>query len=331
MLDASIPIGVPLAGPSDRRSSDASSPEVELPEHLPEVVPPQETGASVARPVLKDSTEDGSSYVRFENHSRGSYPSDRVETDEGTSGGDKGSIAHMVKLNLDVVDSDEELELPEVAPVAEREGLRPDKAPIAHGRDQKNLKLNTQNGELVAESNRSLEVRRKAEQEVVKFKDLLDHSQRMNNDLIAEQDILNLKVADLTSALAEAEEMRKEREMKKKAKDKLRRSLEIMEERSRAQTEVDRFASLASQVVGAIRRMEKTAKDGVPIDAAKKEKLEARLAGYIAEADKIVLPPLLVDSSATGESIDAATGEPIAPLFSHPDANPEEQEQETAP
>ncbi|KFK23987.1 hypothetical protein AALP_AAs70378U000100, partial [Arabis alpina] len=84
---------------------------------------------------------------------------------------------------------------------------------------------------------------------------------------------------------------------KKMAKDKLQRSIEIMEERSKAQTEVDRLASLASQVVGAIRRMEKAAKDGVPIDAAKKEKLEARLASYTAEADSIVLPSLPSDSS----------------------------------
>ncbi|KFK22097.1 hypothetical protein AALP_AAs68002U000100, partial [Arabis alpina] len=86
-------------------------------------------------------------------------------------------------------------------------------------------------------------------------------------------------------------------EAKKKAKDKLRRSIEIMEERSKSQTEVDRLASLASQVVGAIRRMEKAAKDGVPIDAAKKEKLEAPLASYTAEADSIVLPSLPSDYS----------------------------------
>ncbi|KFK22240.1 hypothetical protein AALP_AAs50337U000100 [Arabis alpina] len=75
-----------------------------------------------------------------------------------------------------------------------------------------------------------------------------------------------------------------------------------MEERSKAQTEADRLASLASQVVGAIRRMEKAVKDGVPIDAAKKEKLEARLASYTAEADSIVLPPLPSDSSYDDEA-----------------------------
>ncbi|KFK41734.1 hypothetical protein AALP_AA2G165600 [Arabis alpina] len=93
--DASIPVGVPLAGPSDRRSSDASYPEVELPEHRLEIVPPHETGPSVSRPGLKDSTEDGSSYVRPENNLRSSDPSDRVETDEGTSGGDKGSLVNF--------------------------------------------------------------------------------------------------------------------------------------------------------------------------------------------------------------------------------------------
>ncbi|KFK35164.1 hypothetical protein AALP_AA5G247900 [Arabis alpina] len=187
--------------------------------------------------------------------------------------------------------------------------------------DQRNLKLNTQNGELVSESNRSKEARARAELEAAKLKDLLSHSQQVNGELIASRDDLSSKVDALTSALAEADEAKKEvesqiegevaelrssskdvvaravEEAKKKAKDKLRRSIEIMEERSKAQTEVDRLASLASQVVGAIRRMEKAAKDGVPIDAAKKEKLEARLASYTAEADSIVLPSLPSDSS----------------------------------
>ncbi|KFK40937.1 hypothetical protein AALP_AA2G063400 [Arabis alpina] len=376
----------------------------------------------------------------------------------------------MVKLNLDVVDSDEELELPEwFEPEMPRglarplmtssstseveESISPKFPRLAsnlsdaceadltsyprlcgsppsdtdvrfamsaismlagynflsdawYTSDQKNRKLNTQNGELVAKSNWSLEVRCKAEQVVVKFKDLLDHSQRMNNDLVAEQDVLNSKVANLTSVLAEAKEMKRKEvsrvegevaelknsskdavaravgEAKKKAREKLRRSLEIMEERSRAQTEVDRLASLPSQVVRAIRRMKKAAKDGVPIDAAKKEKLEARLAGYTAEAKKIVLPPLpedpcddegikpvrnlaldisstessdneaatdeaqdgtdqlglqggegedIAEPAGTGEpdatdAVNAATGEPIAPLFSHPEANAEDQE-----
>ncbi|KFK23359.1 hypothetical protein AALP_AAs71291U000100, partial [Arabis alpina] len=91
------------------------------------------------------------------------------------------------------------------------------------------------------------------------------------DELIASRDDLSSKVDALTSALAEAEEAKKEvesriegevaelrssskdavgravEEAKKKAKDKLRRSIEIMEERSKAQTEVDRLASLASQ------------------------------------------------------------------------------------
>ncbi|KFK44495.1 hypothetical protein AALP_AA1G264600 [Arabis alpina] len=245
----------------------------------------------------------------------------------------------MVKLNLDVVDSDEEFELPTVDPPTVREGLQPEKALITHGRgglaflsppavdssssnpdtrfamsaismlagynflsdarydlDQKNRKLNAQNGDL------------------------------MNGELIASKDDLSSKVDALTSALAEAEEAKKDevsriegevaelrssskdavaravKEVKKKAKDKLRRSIEVMEERSRAQTEGDRLASLASQVVGAIRRMEKAAKDGVPIDTAKKEKLEARLASYTAEADLIVLPSLPTDSSDDDET-----------------------------
>ncbi|KFK29512.1 hypothetical protein AALP_AA7G143900 [Arabis alpina] len=145
--------------------------------------------------------------------------------------------------------------------------------------------------------------------------------QRMNCDLISEQDSLNSKVADLTSALAEAEEVKKKEvsrvedevaelkssskdvvarainEAKKKARSKSRKSLEIMEERSRSQTEVDRLASVVSQVVGAIRRIEKAAKDAVPVDVAKKEKVEAHLAGYNVEAEKIVLPSFPEDSS----------------------------------
>ncbi|KFK22612.1 hypothetical protein AALP_AAs44609U000100, partial [Arabis alpina] len=187
--------------------------------------------------------------------------------------------------------------------------------------DQRNRQLNIQNGDLVSESNRAKEARTRAELEATKLKDLLNHSQQVNGELIASKDDLSSKVDALTSALAEAEEAKKEvesriegevaelrssskdavaravEEAKKKAKDKLRRSIEIMEERSKAQTEADRLASLASQVVGAIRRMEKAAKDGVPIDAAKKEKLEARLASYTAEADSIVLPSLPSDSS----------------------------------
>ncbi|KFK22242.1 hypothetical protein AALP_AAs68913U000100, partial [Arabis alpina] len=154
--------------------------------------------------------------------------------------------------------------------------------------DQRNRKLNAQNGELVSESNRSKEARTRAESEAAKLKGLLNHSQEVNGELIASRDDLSSKVDALTLALSEAEEAKKEvesriegevaelrssskdavaravEEAKKRAKDKLRRSIEIMEERSKAQTEADRLASLVFQVVGAIRRMEKAAKDGVP-------------------------------------------------------------------
>ncbi|KFK43674.1 hypothetical protein AALP_AA1G158300 [Arabis alpina] len=192
---------------------------------------------------------------------------------------------------------------------------------VRYDLDQRNRKLNAQNGDLVSESNRSQEARTRAELEVAKLKDLLNHSQQMNGELIASKDDLSLKVDALTSALAEAEEAKKEvvsriegevaelrssskdavaravEGVKTKAKDKLRCSIEIMEARSKVQTEAIRLASLASQVVGAIRRMEKAAKDGVLVDAAKKEKLEARLASNTAEADAIVLPSLPTDSS----------------------------------
>ncbi|KFK32153.1 hypothetical protein AALP_AA6G204800 [Arabis alpina] len=153
--------------------------------------------------------------------------------------------------------------------------------------DQKNRKLNVQNGELVAESSRS--------KEVAKFKDLLDRSQQVN---VKKNEVSRIEgeVAQLRSSSKDAV-ARAVEETKRRAKDKLRRSIEIMEERSKAQTEVDRLSSLVSQVVGAIRRMEKAAKEGAPIDAAKKEKLEARLASYTAEADQIILPSLPTDSS----------------------------------
>ncbi|KFK40882.1 hypothetical protein AALP_AA2G054600 [Arabis alpina] len=334
----------------------------------------------------------------------------------------------MVKLNLDVVDSDEECELPRVDPLAQREGLRSDKTPITHGRDKglmggllaesrrgeearlekerwkedakrksrdeekkkkaedeakrrkradeekekekarsakekkrsaqealgsrdrvekvarfntvglpverrrkaylpsslglssvrplrsrrtrlsfsasyrfffqrsstqfamyavSNRKLNTQNGELVAESSRSKEARTRAESEVVKVKDLLSHSKQMNGELIASRDELSSKVAALTSALAKAEEAKKD-------------------EVSRIEGEVAELRS--SSKVAVARAVEELSdwghqKDGeggkgwVPIDAAKKEKLEAPLASYIAEADSIVLPSLPTDSS----------------------------------
>ncbi|KFK36132.1 hypothetical protein AALP_AA4G081700 [Arabis alpina] len=213
--------------------------------------------------------------------------------------------------------------------------------------DQRNRKLNTQNGDLVSESNRSKEARTRAELEAAKLKDLLTHSQQVNGELIARRDDLSSKVDALTSALAEAEEAKKVvesriegevaelrssskdvvarpvEEVKKKAKDKLRRSIEIMEERSKAQTEADRLASLASQVVGAIRRMDKAAKDGVLIDAAKKEKLEARLASYTAEAESIVLPSLPTDSS-DDEEIEPKKG--VALDISSSDSSDEEGE-----
>ncbi|KFK26622.1 hypothetical protein AALP_AA8G272800 [Arabis alpina] len=594
-----IPTGVPLAGASDRRVSDASSPRIELPTHRSHVDPQK---------VSRDSSGDGSSYAHSGGDSQRSETSDRVETDAGTSGGEKGSfidfrnaepkspgpglghgirlddsndvessmnssrvyaltpaggwegisvvypqandrpwsppsgymcvyecfikngglcfpiprlllqychrrrislsqLTHgsirammavvvlaaehggvvnldefeeissfspignsgrfyvsprggyqlvkghssqirpkktsMVKLNLDVVDSDEEFELPKAAPPTVREGLRPEKAPITNGwgkglmggllaesrraeearlererlkeaakrkgggkhisqvplaclqfvrcvrggpdflsppavdpsssdpdtrfamsaismlagynflsdarydLDQRNRKLNIQNGDLVSESNRSKESRTRAELEAAKLKDLLNHSQQMNGKLIASRDDLSSKVDALTSALAEAEEAKKVvesriegevaelrssskdavaravEEVKKKAKDKLRRSIEIMEERSKAQTEADRLASLASQVVGAIRRMEKAAKDGVLIDAAKKEKLGARLTSYTAEADSIVLPSLPTDSS-DDEEIEPKKG--VALNISSSDSSDEEGE-----
>ncbi|KFK28652.1 hypothetical protein AALP_AA7G027500 [Arabis alpina] len=398
-LDTFIPMGIPLAGPSDRCVSDVSSPRIELPEHRFDDVPQK---------VSRDSSSGGSSYARSGGDSKISETSNRVETEEGTSGGERGSfvdfrnaepkspgpgLGHgdfylplednspevqrgssqrkksstpskkktvqsrpkktsMVKLNLDVVDSDEEFEAPKTAPPTVREGLRPEKAPITHGR----VRVGDGDGSSSSPFDFAFDFRGGGEHisqvplACLQFvrcvrggPDFIsppavdpsssDPDTRFamsaiseNGELIASRDDLSSKVDALTSALAEAEEAKKDvesriegevaelrnsskdavaravEEAKKKAKDKLRRSIEIMEERSKAQTEADRLASLASQVVGAIRRMDIAAKDGVAVDAAKKEKLEARLASYTAEADSIVLPSLPTDSSDDEET-----------------------------
>ncbi|KFK41851.1 hypothetical protein AALP_AA2G179100 [Arabis alpina] len=396
MLDASIPTGVPLTGPSDRRLSDASSPEVELPVHRPEVVSLWETRPSISRPVLRDSTEEGSSYARPETSSGRSEPLDRVETNEGTSGGDKGifvnfrnaapkspgpGLGHWIKLDdsNNVAWTMRSSLVYALSPASRWKGIsiiypqandrpwsplsgymcvrtreeknseglrgggkhisqvpsaclqfvrcmrrgpdflsspRDDSSPSDsevwfaifaismldgynfffdawYALDQNNRKLNTQNGELVAESNRSLEARREAELEVTKFKDLLDHSHRMNGDLIAEQDELNSKVAAMTLALAEAEEVK--RSEVSRIEGEVANLKSSSKDASSDQGRPPRFVT--RQVVGAIKRMDKAAKEGVPIDAANKEKLEARLAAYTAETDQIIIPPLRVDSS----------------------------------
>ncbi|KFK29564.1 hypothetical protein AALP_AA7G151200 [Arabis alpina] len=223
----------------------------------------------------------------------------------------------MAILNYSVVDSNDEVDVPEI--LAEYNFL----SDAWYATDQKNQKLNIQNGELVDRSNQLLESRDRAEKELKK---LLEHSQDMNFDLASEQDTLNLRVADLTSASAKAEEdkrvevsraenqvaqlrsssegavARAVEEAKKKAKGKLRIILEVMEARSKAQTEVDRLSSPASQVFGALGRIEKDKEQGVPIDAEKKKRLEVRLAGYNADAAQIVLSSLPEDSSDDEEN-----------------------------
>ncbi|KFK22181.1 hypothetical protein AALP_AAs56228U000100 [Arabis alpina] len=349
-LSAAIPIGVPLVGPSDRRSLGASSPEIDLPHHRPEVAKPQRTGPSDDHPVPDDSREDGSSFVHPENHSRGFGDSDRVDTNHGISVGDKGSLVnfrsavpkspgpglgHGIMLSdcNDVASSMSSSMVYSLSPAGGWDGIairypeandRPwsppsggggkhiSQVPLAclqfircvrggpdflsppredsppsdpdvrfvmsaismlagynflsdawYASDQKNRKLNTSNGELLAESNRLLEAL--AEAEDMKKKEV---------------------------ALAEAEDMKKKEvsrvegevaELKSSSKDAIARAVDEAKRKAR--------------IVGAIRRMEKAAKDGVPIDATKKEKLDARLAGYTAEAEKIVLPPLPEDSS----------------------------------
>ncbi|KFK34269.1 hypothetical protein AALP_AA5G123000 [Arabis alpina] len=389
-FDASIPIGVPLAGRSDRRASDASSPEIELPMYRPEtrsssfpwripqpkerVFDPRNPDHSWSRQrndwlaesrraeearlekrwqkeeakrKLKD--EEGKKKAEAdakrkkradeENGKAKSATEKKRLAQEALGSGDRVEkvarfnttgipveVDHLYSGGLDFLspsfddssssDPDTRFAMSAISMLVGYNFL----SNARNALDQKNRKLNTQNGELVAESSRSKEAQKKAESEVAKFKDLLNHSQQMNDELIASRNELSSKVAALTSALGEAEEAKKDEvsqidgevaelrssskdavaraveETKRKAKDKLRRSIEIMEERSRAQTKVDRLASLASQVVGAIRRMEKAGKEGVPIDAAKNEKLEARLASYTAEVNQIILRPLPTDT-----------------------------------
>ncbi|KFK40862.1 hypothetical protein AALP_AA2G051300 [Arabis alpina] len=346
-LDASVPVGVPLAGPSDRRSSDALSPEAELPDHRPEVVPSQETGPTISRSVLKDSTEEGSLYARLETSSGRSEPSERVETNESTSGGDKGSfmnfqnaapkslgpgLGHGIKLDdsNDVASTMSSSLVYALRPAGEWEDIsiiypqtndqpwslpsgymcvyecfikngglrfpiprlllqychrrRDDFSPSDpdvrfamsaismfasynflsdawYASDQKNRKLNTQIGELVAELNRSLEARRNAE----------------------------LEVDALTSALAEAEEIKRK-------------------EVSRVEGEVAELNSSSKDAVDGMDQLE--------------------LQGGDAEDDTKpagTKDPAATEEPGATEAVDATTGEAIAPLFSLPDSTPEEQ------
>ncbi|KFK37432.1 hypothetical protein AALP_AA4G256300 [Arabis alpina] len=82
-LDTFIPMGIPLAGPSDRCVSDASSPRIDMPEHRFDDVPQK---------VSRDSSSDGSSYACSGGDSKIYETSNRVKTEEGTSGGEKGSF-----------------------------------------------------------------------------------------------------------------------------------------------------------------------------------------------------------------------------------------------
>ncbi|KFK29211.1 hypothetical protein AALP_AA7G103500 [Arabis alpina] len=370
-LSAAIPIRIPLVGPTDRRSSGGSSPEIELPHHRHEVAPPQRTGPSDDHLVPDDLQEDGSSNV---------HPK--------TVRGDPMTLIGSIPIRL--THGSIRAVMAVVVLAAERGGV----VNLDDFEEISSIRAIGNTGCFYISLRGGCKL-------------VSGHSsQRMNIDMIAEQDALNSRVADLTSALVEAEEAKKKEvfrvegevaELKSSCKDA---------ERSRAQTEVDRLASLASQVVGAIRRMEKASKDGVAVDAAKKEKLEAHLTGYNAEAEMIALPPLPEDSSddegveptwnlaldisstkssdgeaertevdgrmtvagktpaltraeieevATDEdeadrlelqggegdgtaeragveekpeieAVDATTGEPIVPLFSQPEANPEDKE-----
>ncbi|KFK22418.1 hypothetical protein AALP_AAs74289U000100, partial [Arabis alpina] len=82
-LDTFVPMGIPLARPSDRGESDAASPRIDLPEHQFDDVPQM---------MSRDLSSGGSSYARSGGDSKISETSNRVETEEGTSGGEKGSL-----------------------------------------------------------------------------------------------------------------------------------------------------------------------------------------------------------------------------------------------
>ncbi|KFK22611.1 hypothetical protein AALP_AAs51035U000100 [Arabis alpina] len=451
-LDASIPTGVPLAGPLDRRLSDASSPEVELPEHQFEAVPPQRTGPSASRPTLKELTDDGSSYARSGSNSRGSDPSDRVETDEGTSGGKKGSLinfrtaapkspcpglCHGIKLDdcNDVASSMRSSMVYVLTPARGWDGIairyperndRPWSPPkgflcvykcfiknggfcfpiprlllqYCHRRRIAVLQL-THGSIRAVMAVVVLAAERGGVVTIDEFEEISPFSPIGNTgrfyispqggyQLVAghsSQDVLISKVGALTSALAEVDEAKKGEvsriegevaelksaskdavaravgEAKKRAKDKLRRSLEIMEARSRAQTEVNRLASLANQVptrdlaldissaessedeaegtevdgrttvagkIPALTRaeieeaMNGDTQDGINRLEFQGEDVEDVIEPAGAEEPAVTTEPAVTETvNATTEAVDAATGEPIAPLF--PDPTPEEQ------
>ncbi|KFK24081.1 hypothetical protein AALP_AAs65758U000100 [Arabis alpina] len=455
-------VGVSLAGPLDRRSSDASSPEVELPEHRSETTPLQKTGPSVSRLVVRDSTEEGSLYVRLETSSGRSEPSDQVETDEDTSVGDKGSLVnfrsampkspgpglgHGIKLDdsNDVastmrsslvyavepvktktledsvitllgkdkhhirhwpnflshriersnfyvplednspdlpsgsnkkkdtsrkrkVDSDEELELPKMAPAARREGLRPEKAPIAHGRGKRTMT----GGGLLADSHRAEaaqlerekrkealrrtqkeEERKKKEDAEAKKKKRTEEERktkfalqkkRSAQEALGSGDRIEKLEARLMAYTTKADQIvlppipvdsSDNEEVEPRRKVALDISSADCSDEEVERTEVDGRMSVAGKTPALTRaEIEEAAQDQM-------DQLELELFGGGAE-DNAELdgaeepaatedPAAIEEPAATEEptvtdAVDAATGEPIAPLFSFPDSNPEEQE-----
>ncbi|KFK32473.1 hypothetical protein AALP_AA6G247000 [Arabis alpina] len=351
-----IPIGIPLVGPSDRRSLGTSSHEVELPQYQPETAPPQGLDPSNDRPAFDGSWEDGSSNNQLEDCSLRTDSSDRINFDQNTSGGDKGSLVdfrsaipkspgpdlgHGIMLSdcNDIASSMNSTMVYALSPAGGWEGIsiRYPEAndrhwsppagymcvyecfikngglyfPIPrlllqywHRRERQKKEAKNKQKEEVEKKKKTEEGRKKRDEEKkVKIKSApakkrsaqealrsgdrtekiihfnttglpveLDHlyaGAMVEAGDAGEKDSLKSKVADLTSALTEAEEVKKK-------------------EVSRVEGQV---AELKSSSKDAVARAVSEAKK-----KARKGESRARLAGYNAEAERIVLPSVPEDS-----------------------------------
>ncbi|KFK26427.1 hypothetical protein AALP_AA8G246900 [Arabis alpina] len=205
----------------------------------------------------------------------------------------------MAILKFDVVDSDEQVDFPEVAPPAERAGLRPEEALIALGKGKGLM------GGLLVESRRAEATRLEREEAKKNKKEESERKKKEEEKKDEEDEVEEDKREEVSGAESQVERLKSSSEddvarvvgeAKKKEKSKLKMMPEVMEARSKAQTEDDRLSSLASQVVGVLGRIEKAKEQGIPIDEGKKGKLEARLAKYNADTAEIILPPIPEDS-----------------------------------
>ncbi|KFK40764.1 hypothetical protein AALP_AA2G037900 [Arabis alpina] len=166
--------------------------------------------------------------------------------------------------------------------------------------DQRSQKLNIQNGELVDRSNQLLEARCRAEEELANTKKLLEQSHTLNRGLTYQQNSLNLKIQKLTSALARAEEDKREKisqaenhvaQLKSSSEGAVARAVEELVKRVKDKLKPSLWCAEANR---------KRCKKGDPSRRQEEEELEIRLAGYEEKAEAIDLPALPADSEDEG-------------------------------